>query len=147
MLFSRISLLSEKWNWVKPKLHLLLNSETTEVDLDKWKWNPTECHEVVRFFNRLPREAPYLKKVSLGEKADCVKICPFHFFGDFIVDQVCQLKNLRYLSLNRACNFTEAQFIKLTKNLCKNLICLKVNLRIGSLPSFCITIFCVTGAV
>jgi len=135
---------SEKWDWAKPELHLLLNSETKELDLDKWELKPTGCHEIVRFFDLLPRVAPNLEKISLGDKADYVEKCPFQHFGDFIVHQVCQLKNLRYLSLNRACNLTSAQFIKITINL-KNLVCLKVQhlkLRVYFLYQFILCFRC-----
>jgi len=137
---------SEKWDWAKPELHLLLNSETKELDLDKWELKPTGCHEIVRFFDLLPRVAPNLEKISLGDKADFVEECPFHHFGDFIVHQVCQLKNLRYLSLNRACNLTSAKFIKITKNL-KNLVCLKVKETAFQLSNINYVIICVSGAV
>jgi len=120
---------SEKWNWEKPELHLLLNSETREVDLDSWFLEPLGGHYVVRFFEHLVNEAPNLEKISLDEMADFVEEGPFHYFGHFIVDQVCKLKNLRHLSLNRACNLSSSQFISITKNL-KKLVCLKVKRQI-----------------
>jgi len=107
---------------------------------------PKSGHEVVRFFENLVCEAPNLEKVSLGDKANFIEDGPFHFFGDLIIHQVYQLKNLRYLSLNRACFLTRAQFVKITKKL-KKLVCLKVKETAFRLSNIHYLIICVSGAV
>jgi len=73
-------------------------------------------------------KAPNLEKFSLGEKTSSGwRNCPFFRHSRSAVLRVCQLKNLRHLSLYHAFNLAEDDFIDITKNL-KNLVCLKVKL-------------------
>jgi len=122
---------SKAAKWDLRELQLLLNADTTELDLEKWRSMPKYDYgyQIMRIFENITNEAPNLDKVSLGDEPFFVGNCPFYFCRYFIVDRLQQLKNLSYLNLNRACNLNSCQLIDITKNL-KKLVCLKVKLLI-----------------